>query len=144
MVLHGTYMSTEHYFANIFGSYAAENDIILLLPQAKAGWDYEGTYDFETQTPFGMGKDADMDLQYTQKGRLMKFLRELVRTATEAKTATFTDDLAGGEYEFMEAYPTDFYDSKEGDEDEDDDDDGAKSLAIYSSLMAIVSLSMVM
>jgi hypothetical protein len=75
LVLHGSGESAQNNYAPIFGAYAAENDVILILPQAKDGWPYDGLYDEETGESAGIGNDPTFDLQYTQKGRVMAFMR---------------------------------------------------------------------
>jgi len=64
--------------ADVWAPYAAANNVILLLPQSKYAWD-EGVYDLPNPVS-GMSKGgAEFDLQFTNRGRVMKFMREMVR-----------------------------------------------------------------
>ena len=55
-------MSVEKFFAGSFATYAAANDVIMIMPSAKKGWD-------------NTAKDTK---QYGKDGRINKFIRALV------------------------------------------------------------------
>lgn len=85
--LHGGSMDTQ-IFGPIVGPYAAANDIIVIFPQAVGSWESVGT----------IGSDPSTDTQYTQRGDVMRFLKELMVKASKPKDSTFTAELARGEH----------------------------------------------
>lgn len=92
-------------FGPTFAPYAAANNVILIVPQANGSWENSGT----------IGSDPSSDDQYTRNGKVMKFIKGLVGKATEAKSATFVDEMAAGEHTFGQAYPGRWVDEgKEG------------------------------
>ena len=86
-------MSAEE-FSISFGNYAAENDIVMVLPQAASC--------FMGDVP---GDDAAALNQVSRDGGMMTFMKGIYEKATTSDTSSRDADMATGAYEFRTAYP---------------------------------------
>ena len=106
LTIHGCGGSADD-IAEVFGNYAAANDIVMVFPQAT------GCY---------MGDaDGDEEMEWNQvarDGSMMTFMKGIFDRATSGDTSSQASDLASGQYVYNTAYPECTWNCDDDDEEE--------------------------